>query len=181
MIIDTTSTFSALNLSMMDLSTLINFVGIVDFIPTIKNMKRGSDTLKELGYDDSKIRYVLNRSNAKTRIDVEDVEAILGKHFDYVLPNDFQTAQNSVRSGVPFVLEARHTPLAKELISIVDGYVRPDTEQKKKRPRTTAAGSPGCFLKGGEGFWHTEPSLLKKTRSCWKDFPASLKIHRAST
>ena len=132
-IIDTTSTFSALNLSMMDLSTLINFVGIVDFIPTIKNMKRGSDTLKELGYDDSKIRYVLNRSNAKTRIDVEDVEAILGKHFDYVLPNDFQTAQNSVRSGVPFVLEARHTPLAKELISIVDGYVRPDTEQKEEK------------------------------------------------
>lgn len=132
-IIDTTSTFSALNLSMMDLSTLINFVGIVDFIPTIKNMKRGSDTLKELGYDDSKIRYVLNRSNAKTRIDVEDVESILGKHFDYVLPNDFQTAQNSVRSGVPFVLEARHTPLAKELISIVDGYVRPDTEQKEEK------------------------------------------------
>lgn len=64
-IIDTTSTFSALNLSMMDLSTLINFVGIVDFIPTIKNMKRGSDTLKELGYDDSKIRYLLNRNNAK--------------------------------------------------------------------------------------------------------------------
>lgn len=87
-IVDTTSTFSALNLAMMDLSTIINFVGIVDFIPTIKNMKRGSDTLKELGYDDSKIRYILNRSNAKTRIDVEDVESILGKHFDYVLPND---------------------------------------------------------------------------------------------
>lgn len=132
-IVDTTSTFSALNLSIMDLSTLINFVGIVDFIPTIKNMKRGSDTLKELGYDDSKIRYVLNRSNAKTRIDVEDVESILGKHFDYVLPNDFQTAQNSIRTGVPFVLEARHTPLAKELVSIVDGYVRPDTDKKEEK------------------------------------------------
>lgn len=53
-IVDTTSTFSALNLSMMDLSTIIDFVGLVDFIPTIKNMKRGSDTLKELGYDDTK-------------------------------------------------------------------------------------------------------------------------------
>lgn len=77
-IVDTTSTFSALNLSMMDLSTIIDFVGLVDFIPTIKNMKRGSDTLKELGYDDTKIRYVLNRSNARTRIDVSDVEQILG-------------------------------------------------------------------------------------------------------
>ena len=50
-IVDTTSTFSALNLSMMDLSTIIDFVGLVDFIPTIKNMKRGSDTLKELPND----------------------------------------------------------------------------------------------------------------------------------
>ena len=64
---------------------------------------------------------------------MEDVEAILGKHFDFVLPNDFQTAQNSIQSGVPFVLEARHTPLAKELISIVDGYVRPDTGRKEEK------------------------------------------------
>lgn len=115
-IVDTTSTFSALNLAMMDLSTIINFVGIVDFIPTIKNMKRGSDTLKELGYDDSKIRYILNRSNAKTRIDVEDVESILGKHFDYVLPNDFQTAQNSIRTGLPFVIDDRHTPFGERAV-----------------------------------------------------------------
>ena len=131
-IVDTTSTFSALNLAMMDLSTIINFVGIVDFIPTIKNMKRGSDTLKELGYDDSKIRYILNRSNAKTRIDVEDVESILGKHFDYVLPNDFQTAQNSIRTGLPFVIDDRHTPLAKELSGIVDGYISPGKAEKKE-------------------------------------------------
>lgn len=132
-IVDTTSTFSALNLAMMDLSTIINFVGIVDFIPTIKNMKHGSDTLKELGYDDSKIRYILNRSNAKTRIDVEDVESILGKHFDYVLPNDFQTAQNSIRTGSPFVIDACHTPLAKELAGVVDGYISPGKVEKQEK------------------------------------------------
>lgn len=132
-IIDTTSTFSALNLAMMDLSTIINFVGIVDFIPTIKNMKRGSDTLKELGYDDSKIRYILNRSNAKTRIDVQDVESILGKHFDYVLPNDFQAAQNSVRNGIPLVIDARHTSLAKELASIVEVYDQSDGGKKPEK------------------------------------------------
>lgn len=132
-IVDTTSTFSALNLAMMDLSTIINFVGIVDFIPTIKNMKRGSDTLKELGYDDSKIRYIRNRSNAKTRIDVEDVESILGKHFDYVLPNDFQTAQNSIRTGSPFVIDACHTPLAKELAGVVDGYISPGKVEKQEK------------------------------------------------
>lgn len=132
-IVDTTSTFSALNLSMMDLSTIIDFVGLVDFIPTIKNMKRGSDTLKELGYDDTKIRYVLNRSNARTRIDASDVEQILGKHFDYVLPNDFMTAQKSIQFGEPLVQKSRDTELAREICRIVDKYAKPGTEEEQDK------------------------------------------------
>lgn len=139
-IVDTTSTFSALNLSMMDLSTIIDFVGLVDFIPTIKNMKRGSDTLKELGYDDTKIRYVLNRSNARTRIDVSDVEQILGKHFDYVLPNDFMTAQKSIQSGEPLVQKSRDTELAHEICRMVDKYAKPGTEEEQDK------GSKGGFF-----------------------------------
>ena len=132
-IVDTTSTFSALNLSMMDLSTIIDFVGLVDFIPTIKNMKRGSDTLKELGYDDTKIRYVLNRSNARTRIDASDVEQILGKHFDYVLPNDFMTAQKSIQFGDPLVQKSRDTELAREICRMVDKYAKPGTEEEQDK------------------------------------------------
>lgn len=139
-IVDTTSTFSALNLSMMDLSTIIDFVGLVDFIPTIKNMKRGSDTLKELGYDDTKIRYVLNRSNARTRIDVSDVEQILGKHFDYVLPNDFMTAQKSIQSGEPLVQKSRDTELAHEICRMVDKYAKLGTEEEQDK------GSKGGFF-----------------------------------
>lgn len=131
LIIDTTSTFSALNLSLMDLSTVIDFIGIVDFIPTIKNMKRGSDALKELGYDDNKIRYVLNRSNARTRINVKDVEAILGHQFHYVIPNDFQTAAESIKTGVPLVLSAKDTPLAKGIRTMVDTYEE-DTASPQK-------------------------------------------------
>ena len=47
-IVDTTSMFSVLNLALLDLSTIVTFLGIVDFIPTIKNMKIGSDTLNDL-------------------------------------------------------------------------------------------------------------------------------------
>ena len=71
-VIDTASTFSEVNLMAMELSTIISFLGIVDFIPTIKNMKSGSDTIRGLGYDTNKIRMILNRSNSKTRIDLQD-------------------------------------------------------------------------------------------------------------
>jgi pilus assembly protein CpaE len=59
-VIDTASTFSEVNLMAMELSTIISFMGIVDFIPTIKNMKSGSDTIRGLGYDANKIRFGLN-------------------------------------------------------------------------------------------------------------------------
>lgn len=96
-------------------------------------MKRGSDTLKELGYDDTKIRYVLNRSNARTRIDASDVEQILGKHFDYVLPNDFMTAQKSIQFGEPLVQKSRDTELAREICRMVDKYAKPGTEEEQDK------------------------------------------------
>ena len=113
----------------MDMSTLIDFVGIVDFIPTIKNMKSGADTLKELGYENTKIRYILNRANAKTKIDVEDVEAILGRNFNYVVSNDFITARKSIQSGIPLVIASKDTQVAKDIRAMIG---RSDRDYTKK-------------------------------------------------
>ena len=120
-ILDTTSMFSELNVAMLDLSTIVTFLGVVDFIPTIKNMKIGSETLKTLGYQE-KIRLVLNRSNAKTHISLDDVESILGQPFYHILPNDFQAASQSIRDGVPLVLKSRHTDLSEALRDLVARY-----------------------------------------------------------
>lgn len=121
-LIDTTSMFSALNLVMLDLSTIVTFPVVVDFLPTIKNMKIGLDTLRGLGYDGNKIRLVLNRSNARTRISIEDVEDLLQSSFYHILPNDFATASNSLRRGIPLVLEGRGA-LKDALQDLVDRYV----------------------------------------------------------
>lgn len=121
-IIDTTSMFSELNLTMLDMSTIVNFLGIVDFIPTIKNMKIGTDTLKRLGYDTQKIRLVLNRSDSKTNIGMDDVERVLGQSFYHILPNDFRAASQSIQDGVPLVLSNGSTRLAASLRELVDLY-----------------------------------------------------------
>ena len=121
-IIDTTSMFSVLNLAMLDLSTIVTFLGIVDFIPTIKNMKIGTDTLKNLNYDKNKIRLVLNRSNAKTRINIDDVERLLGDEFYHILPNDFQAASLSIKEGIPLVLRQVNTELSEALRDLVIRY-----------------------------------------------------------
>ena len=121
-IIDTTSMFSVLNLAMLDLSTIVTFLGVVDFIPTIKNMKIGNDTLRTLNYDTNKIRLVLNRSDAKTRISMEDVEQLLGGEFYHILPNDFKAASESIVTGVPLVLGGSDSVLATEIRKLISRY-----------------------------------------------------------
>lgn len=121
-IVDTTSMFSVLNLALLDLSTIVTFLGIVDFIPTIKNMKIGSDTLNDLNYDKNKIRLVLNRSNAKTRISIDDVERLLGEKFYHILPNDFRAASQSIKDGIPLVLKNDTTALSEALCDLVARY-----------------------------------------------------------
>lgn len=121
-IVDTTSMFSELNLMLLDISTIVTYLGVVDFLPTIKNMKIGSDTLRTLGYADKKIRLVLNRSNAKTRISSEDVQKLLKQEFYYVLPNDFQAASQSIIDGKPLVLEHQDIALSDAIRGLVGLY-----------------------------------------------------------
>ena len=121
-IVDTTSMFSVVNLELLDLSTIVMFLGIVDFIPTIKNMKIGSDTLKSLNYDKNKLRIILNRSDAKTRIGFNDVEKLMGMKFDYVLPNDFAASSKSIQTGVPLVLDNEKSSLGDAMKVLVSRY-----------------------------------------------------------
>lgn len=127
-VVDTTSAFSEMNLAVMDMSTIITFLGIVDFIPTIKNMKIGCDTIRSLGYESSKIRLVLNRSNSKTKIDLEDVESLLGEPFYHILPNDFGAARDSIATGVPLVYSSQ-SGLSHDLRALVARYTNHQIER----------------------------------------------------
>ena len=144
LVVDTASTFSEVNIMVMELSTIISFLGIVDFIPTIKNMKSGNDTLQSLGYDTNMVRMILNRSNSKTRIDLEDVEQLLGSKFYHVLPNDFGSATRSIKTGCPLVLESKASPLKTELRNLVARYMNRPLEEFEEEK---SAGGTSWFSK----------------------------------
>ena len=123
-IIDTSSAFNEVNMQAMDMSTIVTAIAIVDFIPTIKNMKIGYDAMKKIGYETNKIRFILNRSNAKTNIEIADVERLMDAQFYHVLPNDFKSSVESIHSGIPIVLDRikSQTPLGSGLRELADKY-----------------------------------------------------------
>ena len=121
-ILDLNSMFSALNLAMLDISAVINYIGVIDFLPALKNYKIGYDTLIRFEYEESKIRLVENRADSQKLIDGRDVEKLLGEPFYHRLPNDYPSVNKSINSGQPLMFAAPDSKLTKSFDELVGLY-----------------------------------------------------------
>ena len=135
-IFDTSKVFNELNLVVLDLSTIITFLCIADFVPAIKNLKVGYDTLYRFNYDENKIRLIQNRSDSQKLILTEDVEGVLGRQFYHNLPNDFLSAKNSIETGCPLVLSGLSNELSESLKVLVAKYTNRYTEPEEQEEET---------------------------------------------
>ena len=145
-VFDTPKIFSELNLTVLDVSTIITFLCVADFVPAIKNLKTGYDTLHRFNYEDNKIRLVQNRSDSQKLILTEDVETVLGKQFYYNLPNDYMSAKRSIESGCPLVLDNNSTELSNSLRELVARYVNRNVQMLE--PEEKSGGGFFSWVKG---------------------------------
>ena len=118
-LVDSTTGFSAINLAILEQTDVLFLPCVVDFIPSIKNLKVGLDTLHKLQFDWQRVRLILNRNKAETQISVKDVEALLGRPFQYFIGNDYRGVMNSIREGKPVVLTDKESKLADEISNII--------------------------------------------------------------
>ena len=144
-IIDLNSMFSALNLAMLDISTVINYVGVIDFLPALKNYKVGYDTLNRFDYEESKIRLVENRADSQKLIEGRDVERLLGEPFYHRLPNDFPSVNKSINTGQPLMFAAPDSRLTKSFAELAALYTNRSTDQDDDS--FLATNSDGGFFK----------------------------------
>lgn len=121
-VVDLNAAFSAVNLAVLDVSTIINYLGVVDFLPSVKNFKIGYDTLIRFEYEESKIRLVENRSNSQKLISGNDVEKLIGTTFYHRLPNDFRSVSKSVNSGLPLMFSAPDADITKSFLKLAAEY-----------------------------------------------------------
>ena len=127
-ILDLTAVFSALNLAMLDMSTVINYIGVIDFLPAVKNYKIGYDTLLRFEYEESKIRLIESRADSQRIVRYRDVEQLLGERFYYRIPNDFPSASSSIRMGKPLMFSASGSELDESYQELVRKYTNRPTE-----------------------------------------------------
>ena len=148
-ILDLNSMFSALNLAMLDISTVINYIGVIDFLPALKNYKIGYDTLIRFEYEESKIRLVENRADSQKLIDGRDVERLLGEPFYHRLPNDYPSVNKSINSGQPLMFAAPDSKLTKSFDKLVGLYTN---RQIEAQPELSGGGGFFSKVKSWFGF-----------------------------
>ena len=131
MVVDTPAYFNDVVLGLIEESDDVLLVAGMD-IPNIKNVKIGLQTLRLLNTPMNKIHLILNRANSKVKLEVSEVERTLQVKADSLVPSDVLVPQ-SVNKGVPVVLHAPKSPVARSIQQLAESFIPATADTKRKR------------------------------------------------
>jgi len=132
-IIDTASMLDELLLSLLETSDQILMVVDMD-LPSVKNAKLALETLRLLKFPTNKVSLVLNRSNAKARLDDREIEGALKSEIQARIPSDGSVAA-SVNEGRPVAESAPKSKVAKGFEQVAEVVLGRPLETTSGRSR----------------------------------------------
>jgi len=115
-IIDTASMLDELILSLFEKSDDILMIVDMD-LPSVKNAKLALETMRLLKFSTANVKLVMNRSNAKARLDNKEIENALKMRISAAVPSDAVVAA-SVNEGRPVVETDPKSKVAKGFESV---------------------------------------------------------------
>jgi len=132
-IVDLPSVFNDYVLALIEAADDVLLVGSMD-IPSIKNLKIGMTSLDLAAIAGPKLKLVLNHANAKVKLDVKEIERVLGLPANFAVPDDI-AVPISVNAGVPVVIDEPKSPVSRSLEVIADSLLGPDASGGKHKRR----------------------------------------------
>ncbi|MFP3913577.1 MAG: CpaE family protein [Actinomycetota bacterium] len=125
-IVDTASMLDELLLSLVEAGDQVLMVVDMD-LPSVKNAKLALETLRLLKFPTDKVQIVMNRANAKARLDDKEIESALRTKIAAAIPSDGAVAA-SVNEGRPVVESAPKSRIAKGFESVAELVAGPVPE-----------------------------------------------------
>ena len=91
------------NLMVLDVAETIFAVMTAD-LSCLKNVRLLLETIGHLGYEQGKLKLVLNRSNAYTGISIKSAEGALRRPIEFQVVNEYRGAISALNTGAPFMI-----------------------------------------------------------------------------
>jgi len=117
-VVDTASLLDELLLSIIEKADQVLMIVDMD-LPSVKNAKLALETLRLLKFPANKVQLVLNRSNARARLDDKEIERSLKLKISASIPSD-GLVPASVNEGRPVVESAPKSRVAKGYESVFE-------------------------------------------------------------
>lgn len=120
-IVDTAPAFSPEIIAAIDAASHLCMVGTLDAL-SLKDTKLGLETLELMGIPSERVVVVLNRSDVSVGISHSDVESILARRPEVLVPQD-DAVPRSVTNGVPVVAANERSGAAAGYRSLAQLYI----------------------------------------------------------
>jgi len=150
-IVDTPPAFTPEVIAAVDGSSELCVVGMLDAL-SLKDTKIGLETLAQMGYPSEEVTLVLNRADTSVGISQADVEQLLGRRPDVLVPSD-RAIPRAITDGRPIVVAEPRSNAANAFTAVArryagvrsaggsNGAVEPQTEGPARRRRLLRKGS----------------------------------------
>src|SRR4029079_1943503 len=121
-IVDCTSWFNDTTLAILDVADAVLTILSLE-ITSIKNMRLFLEVADQLGYDDGKVRLVLNRADSTLGIRVADVEHSIGRKVDETIVSDGRSVVYALNRGVPFFVSNREAQVSQDILRLARSVI----------------------------------------------------------
>jgi pilus assembly protein CpaE len=132
-IIDGVRGFDEISLAALDGSQFLMMIMTQD-VPAVRNGQRCIELFTRLGYDDTKIKLVLNRFQKASKINPEVIAETLKQPVAHVICNDFVSVIDSINRGMLLVDVAPRARLTQD----IEGLATLLAGERKERIRRTS-------------------------------------------
>ena len=133
LIVDTPPGFTPEVIASIDSASHICMVGMLDAL-SLKNTKLGLETLDLMGFDRSRISFVLNRADTRVGITKDDVVAIVGRTPDVFVPSSREIPR-TVNEGLPIVVSDSKSDPARAFRALAALYLAERRQQDEAGSR----------------------------------------------
>lgn len=119
-VVDTAPGMQEIGLAAMEQCTDVVWVSAMD-IPSLRGLRSGLEVLRQLDIMPESRHVVLNMADAKSGLNIQDVESTIGAPVDVSVPRSKAVALSTNR-GVPVLQESKKDPAVKSLRHLVERF-----------------------------------------------------------
>jgi pilus assembly protein CpaE len=122
-IVDTPPSFTPEVIAAIDSASDLCMVGMLDAL-SLKDTKIGLETLAQMGFDPRDVTLVLNRADTSVGIAMGDVERLLGRRPEVLVPSD-RAIPTAITEGRTIVAAEPQSAAARAFASLAQRYLEP--------------------------------------------------------